>query len=83
MNFKDMNAVQIMKGYMANGTFGRGTDSYNAEASMVFEGNINDTVAQCPQDHPPVRPVPARVQQRLAPSSTASTATCPAGRCPR
>ena len=45
MNFKDMNAVQIMKGYMANGTFGRGTDSYNAEASMVFEGNINDTVA--------------------------------------
>lgn len=45
MKFKDMNAVQIMKGYMANGTFGRGTDSYNAEASMIFEGNINDTVA--------------------------------------
>ena len=45
MRFRDTNAVQIMKGYMANGTFGRGTDSYNAEASMVFEGNINDTVA--------------------------------------
>ena len=44
MHFKDANAVQIMKGYMANGTFGRGTDSYNAEASMVFEGNINDSV---------------------------------------
>ena len=44
MHFKDANAVQIMKGYMANGTFGRGTESYNAEASMVFEGNINDTV---------------------------------------
>ena len=44
MHFKDVNAVQIMKGYMANGTFGRGTDSYNAEASMVFEGNINDSV---------------------------------------
>ena len=45
MRFRDENAVQIMKGYMANGTFGRGTDSYNAEASMVFEGNINDSVA--------------------------------------
>ena len=44
MHFRDANAIQIMKGYMANGTFGRGTDSYNAEASMVFEGNINDTV---------------------------------------
>lgn len=45
MNFRDQNAVQIMKGYMANGTFGRGTESFNAEASMVFEGNINDSVA--------------------------------------
>lgn len=45
MNFRDQNAVQIMKGYMANGTFGRGAESFNAEASMVFEGNINDSVA--------------------------------------
>lgn len=45
MNFHDQNAIQIMKGYMANGTFGRGTESFNAEASMVFEGNINDSVA--------------------------------------
>lgn len=44
MNFRDQNAVQIMKGYMANGTFGRGTESFIAEASMVFEGNINDSV---------------------------------------
>ena len=44
MNYRDQNAVQIMKGYMANGTFGRGTESFNAEASMVFEGNINDSV---------------------------------------
>ena len=44
MHFRDLNAVQIMKGYMANGTFGRGTDSYSADASMIFEGNINDTV---------------------------------------
>lgn len=45
MNFRDQNAIQIMKGYMANGTFGRGAESFNAEASMVFEGNINDSVA--------------------------------------
>ncbi len=45
MRFRDENAVQIMKGYMANGSFGRGTESYNAEASMVFEGNINDSVS--------------------------------------
>lgn len=45
MNFHDQDAVQIMKGYMANGSFGRGTESFNAEASMVFEGNINDSVA--------------------------------------
>lgn len=44
MHFKDENAVQIMKGYMANGTYDRGRESFTAEASMVFEGNINDTV---------------------------------------
>lgn len=44
MHFKDENAVQIMKGYMANGTYDRGRESFTADASMVFEGNINDTV---------------------------------------
>ena len=45
MNFKDMNAIQILKDYMASGSFARGKDQLNADASMVFEGNINDTVA--------------------------------------
>ena len=44
MNFKDMNAIQILKDYMASGSFARGKDQLNADASMVFEGNINDTV---------------------------------------
>ena len=44
MHFKDTNAVQIMKDYMASGSFARGRDQINADASMVFEGNINDTV---------------------------------------
>lgn len=44
MNFKDMNAIQILKDYMASGSFARGKDQLNADASMVYEGNINDTV---------------------------------------
>lgn len=44
MHFKDMNAIQILKGYMAGGTYARGRESFNGDASMVFEGNINDSV---------------------------------------
>lgn len=44
MRFKDQNAVQIMKDFMASGSYARGRDQINADASMVFEGNINDTV---------------------------------------
>lgn len=44
MHFKDMNAIQILKGYMAGGTYARGKESFNGDASMVFEGNINDSV---------------------------------------
>lgn len=44
MNFKDANAVQIMKDYMASGSYARGRDMLNADASIVLEGNINDSV---------------------------------------
>ena len=44
MRFKDANAVQIMKDYMASGSYARGRDQINADASIVLEGNINDTV---------------------------------------
>lgn len=43
MHFKDANAVQILKGYMAGGTYARGRESFTGDASMVFEGNINDS----------------------------------------
>lgn len=43
MNFKDMNAIQVLKDYMASGSFARGKDQLNADASLVLEGNINDT----------------------------------------
>lgn len=44
MHFKDMNAIQILKGYMAGGAYARGRESFNGDASMVFEGNINGSV---------------------------------------
>lgn len=44
MHFRDQDAVQIMKDYMASGSFARGRDMINADASMVFVGNINDSV---------------------------------------
>ncbi len=36
--------VDLMKDYMASGSFSRGKDSIQAYASMVFVGNINDSV---------------------------------------
>ena len=44
INFKDKDGVQIMKGYMANGSFARGKEEIHANASMVFVGNINQSV---------------------------------------
>ena len=44
MRLRDMNTIQIMKDYMASGSFARGRDLVNADASMVFVGNINDSV---------------------------------------
>ena len=37
--------VQIMKNYMANGTFARGSDSISSDASIAFEGNTFRSVA--------------------------------------
>ena len=44
ISFKDQNGVQIMKDYMASGSFARGRDSVSASAAMVFVGNINQPV---------------------------------------
>lgn len=37
--------VQIMKNYMANGSFARGTDSISSDASIAFEGNTFRSVS--------------------------------------
>lgn len=44
ISFKDKDGVQIMKDYMASGSFARGRDSIAASASMMFVGNINQSV---------------------------------------
>jgi len=44
ITFRDNDGVQIMKDYMASGSFARGKEEKNAYASMVFVGNINQSV---------------------------------------
>ncbi|WP_336148447.1 protease Lon-related BREX system protein BrxL [Acinetobacter ursingii] len=44
ISFKDKDGVQIMKDYMASGSFSRGREQMEASASMVFVGNINQSV---------------------------------------
>lgn len=44
ITFKDKDGIQIMKDYMASGSFARGKEEKNAMASMVFVGNINQSV---------------------------------------
>jgi len=44
IRFKDKDGVQIMKDYMASGSFARGREQIEASASMVFVGNINQSV---------------------------------------
>lgn len=44
IRFKDKDGIQIMKDYMASGSFARGKEEKAATASMVFVGNINQSV---------------------------------------
>lgn len=44
ISFHDKDGIQIMKDYMASGSFARGKAQVSAYASMVFVGNINQSV---------------------------------------
>lgn len=44
ITFKDKDGIQIMKDYMASGSFARGKEEKAASASMVFVGNINQSI---------------------------------------
>lgn len=51
IHFKDQDGVQIMKDYMASGSFVRGRGSVNASAAMVFVGNIDNVSALLKTSH--------------------------------
>ena len=44
IRFTDKNGLNIMKGYMEDGTFSRGRDIITAEGSVVFVGNIDGDI---------------------------------------
>ena len=43
-SFTDKNGINIMKGYMEDGVFSRGSDVITAEGSIVFVGNIDGDI---------------------------------------
>jgi ATP-dependent Lon protease len=51
IHFKDHDGVQIMKDFMASGSFVRGRGSVNASASMVFVGNIDNVTTLLKTSH--------------------------------
>lgn len=44
ITFKDKDGIQIMKDYMASGSFSRGKEEKSASALMVFVCNVNQSV---------------------------------------
>ncbi|NPE28175.1 protease Lon-related BREX system protein BrxL [Methanococcoides sp. SA1] len=45
IRFKDKDGIQILKDFMASGSFARGKDQVNANASVVFVGNVNQSIS--------------------------------------
>ncbi len=45
INFKDKDGIQILKDYMASGSFARGKNQINANASIAFVGNVNQSIS--------------------------------------
>lgn len=44
IKFKNPDTLMILKDYMESGSFSRGKEEINANASMVFNGNINSDI---------------------------------------
>jgi len=57
--FKDNDGIQIMKDYMNSGSFARGKAEITATASMVFVGNINQSVESLVKTSHLLSPFPA------------------------
>ena len=59
ITFKDGDGIQIMKDYMNSGSFARGKAEITATASMVFVGNINQSVESLVKTSHLLAPFPA------------------------
>jgi len=60
IHFKDKDGIQIMKDYMASASFARGKEEKNANASMVFVGNNNESLDFFIKNLPLVCSLPGR-----------------------
>jgi ATP-dependent Lon protease len=58
IRFKDKDGIQILKDYMASGSFARGKEQINANSSIVFVGNINQSVSSLLKTHHLFAPFP-------------------------
>jgi len=62
ISFHDKTAIQILKDYMESGSFSRGREELVAEASMVFNGNINQPVDVLVRSSTLFQPLPEEMQ---------------------
>lgn len=66
INFKDKDLTQIMKDYMASGSFSRGKEVITAVASLVMVGNINSRVEDIIQTSNLFAPFPKEINNDTA-----------------
>ena len=62
ISFRDRTAIQILKDYMESGSFSRGREELVAEASIVFNGNINQPVEMLVRTSTLFHPLPEDMQ---------------------
>ena len=62
IRFSDKTAIQILKDYMESGSFSRGREELVAEASIVFNGNINQPVDVLVRSSTLFQPLPEEMQ---------------------
>ena len=62
IRFKDTSAIQILKDYMESGSFSRGKEEIPANASMVFNGNLDGDVETLVKTGHLFAPLPPEMQ---------------------
>ena len=62
IQFSDRTAIQIMKDYMESGSFSRGREELVADASIVFNGNINQPIDLLLKTSTLFQPLPEEMQ---------------------